>query len=244
MSITVNHKGDKIMTRAELKTEAKNQLRHNWGWAVLVTLIFTVVYTIFLVPSVNRSLQTTNGVNDVMGGASIVSILAPNGWARAFGEDVLGILSGFFFVSFPLVFLHFTHGEKMGYIKGLFAVFTDGRFIPEFLNYFLSSIFQWLWSFLLIIPGIVKAYSYALTPYIVNDMVASGKEVHATTAITASRQLMKGHKWELFVLDLSFIPWYLLGIFTLGIGYLWLVPYNSTTKANFYRNLAGDQFSN
>lgn len=228
MSITVNHKGDKIMTRAELKTGAKNQLRHNWGWAVLVTLIFTVVYTVFLVPSVNRSLQTTNGVNDVMKGASIVSILAPNGWARAFGEDVLGILSGFFFVSFPLVFLHFTHG----------------RFIPEFLNYFLSSIFQWLWSFLLIIPGIVKAYSYALTPYIVNDMVASGKEVHATTAITASRQLMKGHKWELFVLDLSFIPWYLLGIITLGIGYLWLVPYISTTKANFYRNLAGDQFSN
>ncbi|WLS84888.1 DUF975 family protein [Lactobacillus apis] len=216
------------MTRAELKTGAKNQLRHNWGWAVLVTLIFTVVYTVFLVPSVNRSLQTTNGVNDVMKGASIVSILAPNGWARAFGEDVLGILSGFFFVSFPLVFLHFTHG----------------RFIPEFLNYFLSSIFQWLWSFLLIIPGIVKAYSYALTPYIVNDMVASGKEVHATTAITASRQLMKGHKWELFVLDLSFIPWYLLGIITLGIGYLWLVPYISTTKANFYRNLAGDQFSN
>lgn len=55
---------------------------------------------------------------------------------------------------------------------------------------------------------------------------------------------MKGHKTELFVLDLSFIGWWLLSIITLGIGFLWLVPYYRQTVANFYRKLAGDQFLN
>lgn len=53
---------------------------------------------------------------------------------------------------------------------------------------------------------------------------------------------MQGHKWELFVLDLSFIGWAILSGLTLGIGFIWLIPYEQATKANFYRNLAGDQF--
>lgn len=55
---------------------------------------------------------------------------------------------------------------------------------------------------------------------------------------------MNGHKWELFVLELSFIGWYLLGFVTLGIGLLWVVPYYNAVHADYYRALAGDQFKN
>lgn len=94
----------------------------------------------------------------------------------------------------------------------------------------------------MIIPGIIKAYSYSMTPYIVKDMVASGKQVSATDGINASKELMKGHKMALFIFDLSFLGWNILAAITCGIGYLWVTPYYQTAKANFYRRIAGDKF--
>ena len=91
--------------------------------------------------------------------------------------------------------------------------------------------------------GIIKAYSYSMTPYIVKDMVASGKQVSATDGINASKELMKGHKMALFIFDLSFfLGWNILAAITCGIGYLWVTPYYQTAKANFYRHIAGDKF--
>ena len=232
------------MNRAELKLEAKKQLRHNWGWAISIGFVMTLFVGFFFArPVVNGSLKTANSVNDVMGTGSIDSLFKPAFWAGQFGPDTgLTIIGNFFMLSMVVTFLRFARGERLGFFKGIFSAFTDGRFVPEFLNYLCGYIFQFLWSLLLVIPGLIKSYSYAMTPYIVNDLVESGQEVHATTAITASRQLMNGHKWELFVLNLSFIGWYLLSVLTLGIGYIWLVPYEQTTKANFYRRLAGDSY--
>lgn len=73
--------------------------------------------------------------------------------------------------------------------------------------------------------------------YIADDLTRQGKEVDSTEAITKSRRLMDGHKWELFVLDLSFLGWAILSLLTLNIAYLWLVPYIQATRAEFYRNL-------
>lgn len=81
-----------------------------------------------------------------------------------------------------------------------------------------------------------------MTPYIMKDLYDSGKTPTATEAITKSRELMDGHKTDLFVLDLSFLGWAILGIVTAGIGFIWITPYYRQTKANFYRKLAGDQF--
>ena len=232
------------MNRAELKLEARNQLRHNWGWAISIGIVMTLFVGFFFArPAVSGSLKTANNVNDVMGTGSIDSLFKPAFWAGQIGPDTgLTFIGSFFMLSMVITFLHFARGERLSFFKGIFSVFTDGRFIPEFLNFLFSYIFQFLWTLLLFIPGIIKSYSYAMTPYIVNDLVESGQEVHATTAITASRQLMAGHKWELFVLDLSFIGWYLLCIITLGIGFIWLIPYERTTKANFYRQLAGERY--
>ncbi|MBJ6745474.1 DUF975 family protein [Streptococcus sp. 121] len=102
----------------------------------------------------------------------------------------------------------------------------------------LGSIFLFCWTLLLILPGLIKSYSYSMTNYIIEDLVAQGKDIEPTEAITKSRILMDGHKLDLFLLDLSFIGWVLLSILTFGIGSLWLSPYIYTTRAAFYRELA------
>ncbi len=97
----------------------------------------------------------------------------------------------------------------------------------------LISIFTALWSLLFIIPGIVKSYSYAMSYYILND----NPTMSATAAIDESRRMMDGHKAELFVLDLSFIGWYILVSLTFGLLSLYVVPYHNATRAAFYENL-------
>lgn len=231
------------MIRAELKSEAKKQLRGNWGWAVWFGLVMLIINAILFGSNYSSYVKTANDFNDALGNANAGSFFDPSIWAGRLGTGSgMSFLGGFFMLSMVITFLHFANGQKFSISKGIFSVFTEGRFVPELLNYLLSYIFQYLWTLLLIIPGWIKSYSYALTPYIVSDMVESGKEVGPTTGISESRKLMDGHKWELFVLDLSFIGWEILAFLTLGIGFIWLAPYIQVTKANFYRNIAGDQF--
>ena len=97
----------------------------------------------------------------------------------------------------------------------------------------LMSLFIWLWSFLLIIPGIIKAYSYSMTFYILADH----PEMTATGAITASRNMMRGHKWDLFVLDLSFFWWIVLVSITFGIAGIYVEPYMELSHASFYESI-------
>jgi len=89
------------------------------------------------------------------------------------------------------------------------------------------------WTFLFIIPGIIKAISYSQTFYILSDDTSIGSE----EAIQKSMQMMDGHKLQYFLLGLSFIGWMLLCLLTLGIGFLWLIPYIQVTYAKFYLNL-------
>ena len=99
---------------------------------------------------------------------------------------------------------------------------------------FLRDLFLILWSLLLIVPGIVKAYSYRMTPYI----LAEYPEMRGREAITLSRQMMAGQKWRAFVLDLSFIGWGLLSALTLGLlGLFYVHPYRYCTNAELYREL-------
>ena len=97
----------------------------------------------------------------------------------------------------------------------------------------LRSVYVFLWSLLLIVPGIIKALSYAMVPYLVKDR----PELSADQTIDLSVQMMEGHKSELFGLYLSFFGWFILCIFTFGIGFVFLKPYVSTTVADFYEDL-------
>lgn len=105
-----------------------------------------------------------------------------------------------------------------------------GRILGTML---LSSVYQFLWILLLIVPGIIKGYSYALTPYLLKDH----PELKFNAAIEESMRLMSGNKMRLFLLDLSFIGWFLLGLITFGIAFLWITPYWNTARAAFYEDL-------
>lgn len=102
---------------------------------------------------------------------------------------------------------------------------------------FLKNLFLALWTLLFIIPGIVKAYAYRMVPYILKEH----PELSGTQAITLSRRMMKGHKGDAFVLDLSFIGWMLLSALTFGILHLFYVgPYMQATDAELYEAVKAD----
>jgi uncharacterized membrane protein len=123
-----------------------------------------------------------------------------------------------------------------------FNSFFDGfkYFRKAFNTYYLRSIYTFLWSLLLIIPGIVKSIAYSQTLFILSD----NTNLSAEEAIKESMKMMDGHKLEYFKLQLSFLGWVILGIFTLGIGYLWLAPYVYITNAKFYEDLKSKQSDN
>ena len=220
------------VTRKELKDNAKQSLRGNWGWAIIVFLITAIIFGIFTGAGhwLDETYINYDGTNIFYQFASpIGSILL---WIGSF----IGLSRNIAFLE-----LRDDQKEEKPYMAA-FSVFTENRFGPELINFVLVSIFTFLWTWLLIIPGIIKAYSYSMTPYIVKDMVASDKQVGATDGINASKELMKGHKMDLFIFDLSFLGWNILAAITCGIGYLWVTPYYQTAKANFYRHIAGDKF--
>lgn len=99
---------------------------------------------------------------------------------------------------------------------------------------FLRVLYVVLWSFVFIIPGIIASFNYRMTSYI----MAEHPELSANEAIKRSKELMKGNRWRLFCLDLSFIGWQILSVFTLGIGQLWLIPYKKTAITAFYREIS------
>ena len=122
--------------------------------------------------------------------------------------------------------------DEHAQIKHLWAGFK-GKIGQTFVVELLEYIYIFLWTLLLIIPGIIKSYAYAATMYLVHEKDLSGNE-----AITASRKLMKGRKWKLFCLDLSFIGWYILSLFTCGILAIFYVnPYKASTNAALYEKL-------
>ena len=96
------------------------------------------------------------------------------------------------------------------------------------------SIFIFLWSLLFVIPGIIKSYSYSMS----NFIMAENPEMSAKEAMEVSMEMMRGNKWRLFCLELSFIGWGILCLFTLGIGYLWLNPYINASLAAFYDDVS------
>lgn len=113
----------------------------------------------------------------------------------------------------------------------LFEGFQDYKRI--FVTKLLQSIYTGLWMLLLVVPGVIKAYSYAMTDYILKE----NPDMNNNAAIEKSMAMMEGHKMRLFMLDLSFIGWALLAVLTLGIGFFFLQPYVQVAHAAFYEDL-------
>jgi len=104
------------------------------------------------------------------------------------------------------------------------------RFGKALATYLLVVLFTFLWALLLIVPGIIAAISYSQTFFILAD----DENISSIDAIKKSKKIMYGYKWKYFCLQLRFIGWALLSILTLGIGFIWLLPYMQVSSAKFY----------
>lgn len=227
-----------MKSNQEFKNEALAALQGNWTPAVLATLVVLAIIMVASGPSV-YSTVTMSQMTSMNTEALMDVIRRTNGLNSL--QMILSIL-----VVFPLG-IGFMNAFKELLFKGdnqlLSNTFRIGlsNYWHKVWGYLLMYILVILWSFLLIIPGIIKAFSYAMTPYILEDR----PELSASDAIHLSRTMMRGHKFDLFYLYLSFIGWALLCLVTCGIGFLWLTPYMQTTTAAFYQEVKtamGDDF--
>lgn len=148
---------------------------------------------------------------------------------------------GFFLTGVLLVGLNTviykSYREKELDLGLVFEPFTKERYLNSLVAHLLKLIFIFLWSLLFIIPGIIKAYSYSMTSF----LLADNKEMSGQEAIEESKRIMSGNKKRLFFLDLSFIGWILLSLLTLGIGFLFLAPYVYSARTAFYLDLVKEE---
>ena len=180
---------------------------------------------------------------------AILDGIIPKQYQMAF----IGIMSFLFFVTFAIVIIQLIIGGAvtLGYAKfhlnlvdGKVAMVSDlfsefKRWKTAFAMQFLRSIYIILWTLLFIIPGIRATYSYAMAPYILLE----NKGMTGREAIAKSKELMEGNRFRLFCLEISFIGWnFLCLMFTFGIGYLWLIPYQQASIAVFYREISKERY--
>lgn len=131
------------------------------------------------------------------------------------------------------IYLGITKKSRMPKVEDLLLGFKGDNFLRMLIAYIRYEVFVFLWSLLFIVPGIIKAISYSQMYY----FMAEDEKLEAGAAQRKSMEIMEGHKWEYFVLQLSFIPWHLLGIVTLGLAYIWVGPYIQTTTAEYHVRL-------
>ena len=107
------------------------------------------------------------------------------------------------------------------------------NYVRNLLLQFLMSVFVALWSLLFVVPGIIAAYRYSMAFYIVHRE----PDLDAMAALNRSKELTMGHKSQLFHLDLSYLGWYILGLFTAGILWLWVIPKHMTARTALVKDI-------
>ena len=192
------------------KNRALSALENKWGNFVAITFVYGFIIGITQILSGDKD---SPAILHLIG--LVLFILAlPLTWG--FQTLFLGAVRG---------------GEATA--KDMFEGYNKEQFSRVLTTTLLYYVYVFLWSLLLLIPGCIKSYSYAMTPYILKD----NPEMKNNAAIEESMRMMDGHKLELFLLDLSFIGWAILSILTCCIGFLWLVPYMNMARVNFYEDL-------
>lgn len=140
-------------------------------------------------------------------------------------------------VAFTLLDLVRNSHSKIDPLSDSLRIFKQGHVIQVLAIYIITGFFVILWSLLLIIPGIIASLAYSQAYYIYKDSEANGENLTVMDCISRSKELMDGYKGKLFLLELSFIGWHLIGALTFGLGYLFITPYIQTAKAVFYNDL-------
>lgn len=213
-----------MFRRKELKANAKINFKKNyWGCVGAAVIAF--------------------GCNTVIGRVitilerSIAGYTGSSGTGYVIGEIVVWIIRimTIFCVTTVIVvgtdsfFIKNRMGN--GEISDVLGRFNSEHYGNIVKTMFLEFLYIYLWSLLFIIPGIVKFYEYRMVPYI----LAENPGMNSKEVFEISKRMMNGKKWEMFVLDLSFIGWAILGIITCGIvAVFYVMPYKNATDAEVY----------
>ncbi len=230
-----------MWTRAELKQRARLAFRSNYWKSVLAGLVMS-----FTAGSLGSGIRSGGQAVGTAGGSSnldlehlqnldpriialvcaiVATILASSFMLKVFLINPLSVGASRFFVK---------NSESPSAGLGELAEGFRNNYLGVVWTLFLKDLFLLLWGFLLVIPAIIKSYSYMMVPFI----LAEHPEYTGRQAIDLSRRMMDGEKWKAFVLGLSFLGWMLVVIFTCGIaGIFWTNPYIYGTNAELYRVL-------
>lgn len=240
-------------TRAQLKERAKNTLRVNYWIAFVVAIILSIALGGGSGGGGNSSFRTSTDYNsetissfessfDISEPIEIVKdFFSSYGAIRTSAFIGVVIMLSLFAIAVQVFLMNqlvvgcqkfFVTSAESPHknMRPLGIGFKQGNYWPIVKAMFLRSLYTFLWTLLFIIPGIIKSYSYRMVPFILTD----NPQMDAANAITLSRQMMDGEKWKTFVLDLSFIGWYLLGMLACCIGILFVSPYAYSTQAQLY----------
>lgn len=232
-----------MKTNREIRRTTRKALKGNWFMACVATFIASMLGGLSIgsnavsfevsLPSVDDFVGTVDpdtlemilnmySVIMAVAGVMVIVVTILNVIYLAVGSAVS--------VGYSQFNIDIIDGKKPR-LESLFESF--GRWGTAIISRILIGIFTTLWSLLLIIPGIIASFSYAMTPFV----IAENPGMSASEAITESKTLMRGNKWKLFCLELSFFGLYILSAFTLGIALIWVVPYHQAAYAAFYREI-------
>ena len=192
------------MDRAALKAKAKMDIRGKiWNLLGVSLIIYIVIFAISFI------------LGFIPGVGSLLAV----------------IVSAPLTLSLIKIYLAIANEDKTPQIADAFCGYDDWKSAMKL--YLLMLVYVFLWSLLLLIPGIIKSYAYSQAYFI----LAENKGMSAREALRRSEQMMNGRKMDFFILSLSFIGWSLLGALTFGIAYIWILPYMQATYANFYNSI-------
>lgn len=234
---------------SDFRALARDSLRGRWGMAVIAGMLASLLganpsggpevnlhmgdsgASASLEFANNQVFSTADGwlpeLNALVVGGAVYIILAAIVTAAAF--FILGSVIELGYSRFNLDLLARQNEPQIGTVFSYFPHWKNAA-----IARFLRTLYCFLWGLLFIVPGIIAAFSYAMTGYI----LAEHPEMAADEAIARSKEMMYGNRWRLFCLGFSFIGWDLLCILTLGIGHLWLTPYKQAATAAFYREVS------
>ena len=220
-----------MWNRAELKMRGNMAFKKNYVSAVVVALLMGIFGTVSGESSARRvsensdiysgNLFNVGMITGLLAGIATVVILIVL-VAKVFVGNLLKMGGYRFFI------LNQTAQPGIG---TLLDGFRSGHYVNIVLTMFLRDLFTTLWSLLLVVPGIVKHYEYLMVPYI----IAENPAMDYKEAFQISKQMMDGEKMEAFILDLSFLGWYLLSAVTCGLLAIFYVnPYVQASFAEMY----------
>ena len=220
-----------MWNRAELKMRGNMAFKKNYVSAVVVALLMGIFGTVSGESSARRvsensdiysgNLFNAGTITGLLTGIATVVILIVL-VAKVFVGNLLKMGGYRFFI------LNQTAQPGIG---TLLDGFRSGHYVNIVLTMFLRDLFTALWSLLLVVPGIVKHYEYLMVPYI----IAENPAMDYKEAFQISKQMMDGEKMEAFIMDLSFLGWYLLSAVTCGLLAIFYVnPYVQASFAEMY----------